>query len=187
MQAHDIKDVILKPNHPVKIGKIGRVYGVLGWVKIISFTDKINSIFNYNPWFIFLECSWKLIFLDTWRLLGKNYIAKIKDISDRESALFLMNHFIFIDIIQLPCLQNDEYYCKDLIGCAVVLVDGEVYLGYVTRIIETTANDVLVVQMYEKNDNYKLKECLVPFVQDQVIKNVNLDARVITVDWDIDF
>jgi len=43
----------------------------------------------------------------------------------------------------------------------------------------TGSNDVLVV----KGE----RERLIPFIQEQVIKGVDLDAGVILVDWDPDF
>lgn len=183
---YDTNNNIVIPINPIKIGKIGGVYGVLGWIKIISFTDKFDSIFSYNPWFIFLEFQWKLIHLDQWKLLGKRYIAKIRNISDRESAKLLVHCIIVVDVTQLPCLQGEEYYCKDLIGCMVISNNG-VHLGCVLNIIETTANDVLVVKVCKKYNFYKIKECLIPFIQDKVIKKVHLDDRIIIVDWDIDF
>ena len=52
-------------------------------------------------------------------------------------------------------------------------------LGNVDNLLATGANDVLVV----KGD----RECLVPFVQGQYVKKVDLENGVITVDWDPDF
>lgn len=171
---------------PVTVGKIGGVYGILGWIKIISFTDKLDSIFTYNPWFIYLDLHWKLIYLDRWCFLGKHYIAKIKNISNRESAQSLVHGLIAVDAQIFPPLELGEYYCKDLIGCAV-MIDHKKLLGYVIKIIETTANDVLVVSMNKKNGINKIKEYLIPFVEEKVIKQVDLKSRIIIVDWDINF
>jgi 16S rRNA processing protein RimM len=52
-------------------------------------------------------------------------------------------------------------------------------LGTVDHLIETGANDVLVV----KGE----RERLIPFIQGQVVALVDLDIRVIRVDWDPDF
>jgi 16S rRNA processing protein RimM len=66
----------------------------------------------------------------------------------------------------------------DLIGLQVVTTGG-VVLGQVSGLMETGANDVLVVQ----GD----RERLVPFVMGQYVKRVDLDAAVIEVDWDPEF
>jgi 16S rRNA processing protein RimM len=49
----------------------------------------------------------------------------------------------------------------------------------VDHLLETGANDVLVV----RGD----RERLIPFVQGQVVTLVDLEKRVIRVDWDPDF
>jgi 16S rRNA processing protein RimM len=49
----------------------------------------------------------------------------------------------------------------------------------VDHLIETGANDVLVVRGE--------REHLVPFVREQVVKSVDLEAGVMRVDWDPDF
>jgi 16S rRNA processing protein RimM len=37
------------------LGRITGVYGVKGWVKIFSYTDPMESIVDYSPWFIRAE------------------------------------------------------------------------------------------------------------------------------------
>ena len=52
-------------------------------------------------------------------------------------------------------------------------------LGTVDHLIETGANDVLVVRGE--------RERLIPFIQGSVIAMIDLDGRLIRVDWDPDF
>jgi 16S rRNA processing protein RimM len=54
-----------------------------------------------------------------------------------------------------------------------------VELGTVSHLLATGANDVLVVRGE--------RERLLPFVRDQVVIEVNLDQRLLRVDWDPDF
>jgi 16S rRNA processing protein RimM len=79
---------------------------------------------------------------------------------------------------QLPETVPGEYYWSDLQGLEVVTLEGE-SLGRVDHLIETGANDVLVVQ----GD----RERLIPFVPEQVVTRVDLEAGIIQVDWDRDF
>lgn len=178
--------VLVTPTNPVTIGRMGRAYGVLGWIKIIDFTDKMGSVFSYNPWFIYLQDQWKLMYLDAWRFLGKSYIAKMQDVSDRDAAQLLIHHEIVVDVTQLPYLQDGEYYHNDIIGCTVI-TDRGIHLGYVVKIIETTANDVLVIKIGKKRKMGVMKEILIPFIPDAVIKAVNVNDHVITVDWDTNY
>ncbi|WP_292977303.1 ribosome maturation factor RimM [Nitrosomonas sp.] len=79
---------------------------------------------------------------------------------------------------QLPEDGKDGYYWTDLIGIDVVNTQGK-SVGTVSGLFETGANDVMRVQLSNN------KEELIPFV-DQVIRQVDLKARQITVDWKLD-
>ena len=70
------------------------------------------------------------------------------------------------------------YKRQDLIGLEVITTQG-VRLGEVERMMETGANDVVVVSGE--------RERLIPWIRDSVIKSVNLTESIITVDWDADF
>ena len=50
--------------------------------------------------------------------------------------------------------------------------------------METGSNDVMVVKANLK-DAFGMKERLIPFLHGQVIKKVDLTARVIEADWDL--
>jgi len=65
----------------------------------------------------------------------------------------------------------------DLEGLRVVHLDGT-ELGKVDHLLETGANDVMVV----KGE----KERLIPFVMNKVIINVDFDEGRIDVDWEWD-
>lgn len=173
------------PPHPVVIGRIVGAYGILGWVRVISFTEQNDNIFHYSPYFTIIQSTWKSIYLDQWKLIGKHYIVKIRGISNRDSAQLLSRCNIIIDDTQFPRINNDEYYWRDLIGCAVITVPG-VLLGNIVSIIETTANDVLVVKMHQSNP-HRIKNCLIPFLIKRVIKNINFITHIVTVDWDPNF
>jgi 16S rRNA processing protein RimM len=79
---------------------------------------------------------------------------------------------------QLPPTSPGEYYWSDLEGLTVVTVQGEM-LGTVDHLIETGANDVMVV--------HGERERLIPFVMQQVVVDVDLGKGEIRVDWDKDF
>jgi 16S rRNA processing protein RimM len=79
--------------------------------------------------------------------------------------------------MKLP-LNKGEYYWIDLIGLRVVTEEG-VELGQVERLLETGANDVLVVQGE--------RERLIPFLIGLVVKQIDLTQGLMMVDWDPDF
>ena len=78
----------------------------------------------------------------------------------------------------MPTLQPGEYFWNDLIGLQVQNLEGEDF-GRVDHLLETGANDVLVV----KGE----RERLIPFVMKQVIVEIDLEQGRIRVDWDKDY
>jgi 16S rRNA processing protein RimM len=105
-------------------------------------------------------------------------VAKLASVDDRDQARQLVGADIAVDRDQLPALAEGEYYWNDLIGFQVVTRDGE-ELGRVTGLMQTGANDVLVVGGE--------RERLIPFIREQVVVAVDAPARRIEVDWEVDF
>jgi 16S rRNA processing protein RimM len=92
-------------------------------------------------------------------------------------AAELVGRDIAIRREQLPAAEEGRFYWADLEGLQVRTTEGA-DLGRVDHLLETGANDVLVV----KGE----RERLLPFI-DQVISEVDLDGGVITVEWDPEF
>lgn len=173
------------PVSPLVLGKMGSVYGIRGWLKVFSSTEDAESIFDYQPWFIQRAGQWQLVELEGWKRHNQDMIIKVKGIDDRDTAGLLTNCEIVVDSEQLPALEKGDYYWKDLIGCQVITSQGY-ELGKVTEMMETGSNDVLVVKANLK-DAFGVKERLIPFLDGQVIKNVDLTTCTIEVDWDPGF
>ena len=91
---------------------------------------------------------------------------------------------LFVDPSLLPVLEED-FYWRDLVGCQVN-TDKGYSLGVVTEMMETGSNDVLVVKA-NSNDAFGQKERLIPFIEEQVISNVDITGKLITVNWEPDF
>lgn len=172
-------------DNAVILGKLGSAYGIRGWLRVFSSTEDAESIFDYQPWFIQQAGKWVAIELEGWRNHSQDLVIKIKGVDDRDAANALVNREIAVDESQLPVLDEGDYYWKDLMGCQVVTVAGY-ELGSVTAMMETGSNDVLVVKANLK-DAFGIKERLIPFLDGQVIKTVDLAAKTIEVDWDPGF
>ena len=67
-----------------------------------------------------------------------------------------------------------------------VVTDKGYDLGQVSDIMETGANDVLVVKANLK-DGFGKKERLIPYLMDQVILSISTENKQICVDWDPGF
>ncbi|MDP1774108.1 MAG: ribosome maturation factor RimM [Methylobacter sp.] len=162
----------------ISVGKISGVFGVKGWVKVFSFTDPRENILTYSPWLLQKGDQIKTVNVVDGQLQGKTIVAQLAGIDDRDQAASLMGWDIFITQDQLPKAAKGEYYWSDLIGLQVETIDG-VQLGAVDSLLETGANDVIIVQGE--------RERVIPFLQGRTIIKVDLDAGKIIVDWDPDF
>lgn len=160
------------------VGKIGAPHGVKGWVKINSFTQNAENIFDYEPWKLGVNQSVKI---DQWRFHNKVLVAKFEGIETRDDAELIKNLDISIATSQLPQLEDGVYW-KDLIGMRVINASNY-DLGTVKELFETGANDVMTVKA-NPNDAFGQKERLLPFIYDQVVIEVDEQGRTIKVDWD---
>lgn len=181
--SKQLKPVV--PIAPIVLGKMGSTYGIRGWLRVFSSTENAESIFDYQPWFIQQAGQWQLVELEDWKRHSQDLIIKVKGIDDRDAANLLTNREIMVDSEQLPPLEGDDYYWKDLLGCQVVTTTGY-GLGRVVDMMETGSNDVMVVRANLK-DAFGMKERLIPFLHEQVIKKVDLAAQIIEADWDPGF
>ncbi|OGT18868.1 MAG: ribosome maturation factor RimM [Gammaproteobacteria bacterium RBG_16_57_12] len=161
----------------ITVGRITGLYGVQGWVKIFSYTQPRDNILNYNPWLLCIRGQWRAVKLHQGKAHGKGIIARIEGYDDRDTAATLTGVDIAIERSQLPPAGEGEYYWIDLIGLEVINQEGR-SLGKVADLLETGANDVLVV----KGD----QERLIPYVKDVIVQTVDLKQKIMRVDWQED-
>ena len=167
------------PNHYVIVGHVVGVFGVKGWVRIRSETKPYANILDYSPWYIQQQGQWTEYRLLQGQLHSKGVIAQLEGIADRDQAATLAGCSIAVRRSQLPVPAEGEYYWADLVGLAVYNLQGE-HLGRVASLMETGANDVLVVQDTEQ-------EYLIPYVTGVYIMQVDLPGGGIEVDWQRDY
>ncbi|BCK88703.1 ribosome maturation factor RimM [Sideroxyarcus emersonii] len=163
----------------VVMGKVVAAQGIQGWVKVQTFTEYLDSLLDYDTWYMGNEQAWRpLEVLDASVHGGKVVIARLQGIADRTAAEKCKGMLIAIPRSELPEQEEGEYYWSDLIGLTVVNQAGEVF-GTVDTLLETGANDVLVI----KGD---IGETLIPFIA-SVIQQVDLKGKTIRVDWQADY
>ena len=160
------------------MGRIASPFGVRGWLRVSAFTAVADQLLDYSPWYLNLQGQWQAVKPLAGRPHGKGLVVQLQTCHDRDAAAALTGTDIGIYRSQLPPVDSDEYYWTDLVGLQVVSIDGRM-LGVVDNLLETGANDVLVVRGEH--------QCLVPYIKGQVVKSVDLEARTIRVDWDPDF
>jgi len=180
-----------KPNSvkKVKLGKITGVFGVKGWVKVYSYTDPMEGIFQYQPWYINHNNQKLVVEVENGQRHGKGIIAKLVGYDDRDQAAVLAGSMIEVTSEELPELDDGEYYWHQLEKLKVISVAVEdeepVLLGKVAYLTETGSNDVLVVKPCA--GSIDKRERWVPYLPDLYVLNIDLEAQTITVDWDPEF
>lgn len=170
---------VLNTNDTVLLGHISGLFGVKGWVKVFSYTRPRTQILNYRTW-LTGDDKTHILEIENGRAHKEGIIVKFTGIDDRDQAVSLLDLEIHVRASELPELPATEFYWHQLVG--LQMVDSQQQpLGQVVRMMETGANDVFIVKAEDK------KEHLVPYIKDQVVKQIDLESTTIVVDWDINY
>ena len=159
------------------LGQINGVFGVNGWVKVFDYSRYRGGILDYPRWLLNQEGGWKEVALLKGQRHGKGVIAHLENCTGRDDAMTLVGTDIAVWSTWLSPASEGEFYWHQLRGLTVINLEGEV-LGKVDHLMETGANDVLVV----KSDRNRL----IPYIPNTVHK-VDLENSRILVDWDTQF
>jgi 16S rRNA processing protein RimM len=182
----------------IVLGKINGFYGVRGWVKLFSHTQPREQILTYNPIYIRpaardsranahgSDDNWEPIKILQRRKQGSNVLALLENIDSKEKAAEYLGFEIGIKREQLPKLKKDAYYWNDLEGLTVVDSDNNAF-GKIDHMIETGANDVMVITTAGTAAEKHGQTILIPFTIDYHVLSVDLTNEVVVVDWDPDF
>ena len=189
----------------VVVGLVSGLHGVQGALKIKSFCEPAEGIFNYRPWTLarpgiaasgelidnrasksstlaerhtLTECQSMVGVPIKIRGSGTSLAARFAEIEDRDKAGLWLGSLITVPRSCLPKLGSGDYYWRDLVGLNVENLQG-VALGVVAEMIATGSNDVMVVN----GDRQRL----LPYIPGQFVMNVDLALGKIIVDWDPEF
>lgn len=159
------------------MGRVTAPHGVHGWIRVQAFTEMVEGLADYPRWWLARDSRWVPWTVEFAEPRRHGLAAKLQGCDDRDAAAALARAEIAVPRAALPQPAPGEYYWSDLIGLAVSNVEGDT-LGSVTSLIETGANDVLVVAGE--------RERLIPFIA-QVILEVDLADGSLKVDWAADY
>lgn len=163
------------------IGVLGKAFGVKGWSWVHPHTRPVEGVTQYRRWWIIPKLaggSPRWVDVDRFAAQSNGLIVKLKGVDQREAVELLTGASVVIDAAMLPEAAAGEYYWRDLIGCRVQHVQGQDF-GTVRELIETGANDVLVVDGE--------RERLIPYIPGDVLVSIDVVNRLIVADWDPEF
>jgi len=169
---------------PVTMAKIGKPQGIKGWVRIHSFTEPKSNIGNYRIFHTRLESTSTEIEMDQIKQQGNVLVAHFKGFDLPEQSQELVGLELKVRKADLPILKTGEFYWHQLQGLNVVNLEDQ-NLGVVAKLMETGANDVLVVSASENSIDQI--ERLIPYLPDLVVKNIDLKQKIIKVEWEADY
>ncbi len=178
---------LAKNNKVIVLGFIKSAYGVKGWVKIKSFTSPETNILQYPIWNLKKKGVISKVSIEKKTEHQASIAVKLQNCNDRDQALLYSGSEIFVYEHDLPNLEEDYVYYHQLEGLKVyhLKLEGKNLLGVVSHMFDTAANQVIVTK--PTTDSLDEKERLIPWLTDQVIINIDLNNKVLIVDWDPDF
>ena len=185
------------PEDAVEVGKVLGAWGIKGWIRVQPFASDPQALFSSRRWFIKPpEANGPkplaagaafptLLKITLAKEHGESIVAQAQEVADRNAAEALRGARVFVPRASFPTADKDEYYWVDLIGLAVVNLQGE-SLGSVTGLLDTGPHSVLRIAPEGADPADEAAQRLVPFVAAYVV-DVSLPERRITVDWGLDY
>ena len=163
------------------MARIAAPFGIKGWVKLQTYTEFADSLEEFATWFMQSGKGWEEVEVEEFSVNAKGVIAKLKGCDTRNDAELISKRDVAVPRDWLGESNDGEFLWIDLIGADVVNTLGE-KLGRVETLMETGANDVLVVKSGEADGGQRL----IPFV-DNVIVKVDRESKLLTVNWGKDY
>lgn len=128
----------------IVIGQITKPHGIRGEVRVKPHTDEPDR-FNWLEQVYVGELSPRLMAVEKARVHQGMVLLKLTAVNDRNAADTLRGEWLMVPEDEALPLAEGEYYLFQLEGLTVV-TDSDELLGTLTRVIETGANNVFVVQ-----------------------------------------
>jgi len=171
-------------NKSVVLGQIGKVHGLKGWLNLNSFTSPPENIFDYSELMAEIEGSLEILEVDQFKQKANGLIVHFVGYDSPEVARKLTGLKLALISTCLPALENGDYYWHELEGMEVLNQDG-ISFGEIAHLLETGANDVLVVR--PRKDSIDDRERLIPYLKESVIKKIDVTNNEVIVNWEINF
>ncbi len=158
----------------VAIGRVLRVHGVHGEVKVQSLSD-VPQRFETLTSVVVTDLAGARREMDVraCRKMANDYLMAFEGIETPEAAALLVGSLLQIPEERLAPLPDGRYYQHDLLGMAVRTEDGT-SVGTLADILPTGANAVFVIR------GEAGQEHLIP-ATNEVVKRVDVPGRLMTI------
>ncbi|MDP3371434.1 MAG: ribosome maturation factor RimM [Candidatus Paracaedibacteraceae bacterium] len=157
----------------VCLGEIVAAHGIKGHVKIKTHTANPSDIGSYG---VLKDDKGVVYKLSNVRTANPNSaIAFVQGVIDRNQAEALRGTKLFIEREQLPEPSNDEYYHEDIVGLAVLDIQGTSY-GTILGIQDFGAGE-----FFDISSDAHDKIATLPF-HDEAVISIDIDKGIVTID-----
>jgi 16S rRNA processing protein RimM len=171
-------------NNLIELGAISEAQGLQGQVKVRPHSSEpVALLSSKSVWLSLIprRDAGVSASVEQASLTQYNVVMALEGVGDRDQALALKGARILVARDAFPKVESDSYYWVDLIGCNAINLQNE-SLGEVIDVTENGAHGVIAIgDIQTKTIKY-----LVPFVK-EVVQNVDLPNKVITLDWQSDW
>ena len=154
------------------IGQIIKPHGIRGEVSVKVLTDFGERFDEMESVHLGDDSSVEVYKIETSRWNRDRVLLRFAAINDRERAESLRGLYLKIPITEAMPLEPESFYHYQLEGLRVVTDQGE-FLGHISQILETGANDVYIVEG-------EAAPILLPATH-EVVLDINLDQQEMTV------
>ena len=158
----------------LSLGWVVRPHGIQGEMQIRLHNPGSHSLKDISSLYLRLkpQSSPVCYQIEKISIESTRTILALKGCHDRNMAESFRKAEVLIDPQQLPELEEEEYYFFQLEGLPVYSIEGA-SLGVVQQVLESPANDLLVVL-------YQEKEVLVPVVE-SIVTEINIKEGYIRI------
>jgi len=165
------------------MGRVAGAYGVKGWLKVVPFTDKVDTLGAFGTWWVGRDDRWQAVKVEQVHPHGRHLLAQVAECGSPEAAEAWRGMQVAVPRAEMPRLPDGEYYWVDLEGAEVTNEGGE-RLGEIAEVFSNGAHGVLRVR--ERSGDGRTVERLIPFVPG-IVLSVSLEQRSVRVAWERDW
>ena len=156
----------------LEVGKIVNTHGLKGEVKIVPWTDSPDVFEDLEYVHVKSRIENRILHISNIKYQKNNIIVKFQELNKIEEAEPLKNSVLLAPRDMLGELPEGVYYIADLIGLQVFDENGD-FIGDISDVFSTGANDVYAVKRAEK------KDLLLPVIENVILKVDIAEKKVI--------
>ena len=157
----------------LQVGAIAQTHGIRGEVKVFPMTDDVRRFQKLKEIILDTGREKMTLEIEGVKYFKKFVILKFKGIDNINDIERYKGKALYVTRENAVKLGRDEYFIADLIDLEVYDEDGN-YLGVLTNVIETGANDVYEVRFEDG------REVLFPAIK-QCILDIDMENRKMKV------